>query len=323
MPQQSVYVVIPCYRASRTVLKVIAAIGEEVDGIVVVDDGCPEHTGRFVREHCEDPRLTVITHRENQGVGGATISGFREAERQGAAFIVKVDADGQMDPALIGQFIRPLQAGEADYVKGNRFFELSYLAQMPRTRLVGNAALSFLSKLSSGYWDLMDPTNGYIALNSKLLRVLPLEKISRGYFFESDMLFRLNTVRAVVRDIPLVARYGDAESQMNLADMPGYFAQEHVIRLFKRIFYNYFLRDFSVASLQLVFGLMLFLYGLISGGLIWHSNALSGVATPTGTIVITALQIILGFQLLMSFLSYDMSRHCTDPITRSMEREAR
>lgn len=312
-----VFVVIPCFRAATTILDVIAGIGPQVQGIVVVDDGCPQRSGALVRDRCADPRVSVVFHERNQGVGGACITGFVAARDRGAAFIVKMDADGQMDPNLVPRLVDPLRRGEADYVKGNRFFDLRYLAQMPRVRVLGNAVLSFLTKLSCGYWEIMDPTNGFIALDSRLLALLPLDRISRGYFFETDLLFRLNTLRAVVRDLPMPARYSSAESQMRLFEMPGYFLRNHLVRIIKRIFYNYFLRDFSIASLQLVFGMVLMLCGFVYGGWHWHASLALGRETPTGIIMVTMLLMIIGFQLLMSFLAYDMSRVNTVPISRS------
>lgn len=317
MGPAAIHVVIPCYRGSATILEVLAGIGPLVSGITVVDDACPEQSGKRVLAHCTDARVQVLFHEANQGVGGACITGFRAARERGATCIVKMDADGQMDPELIPALVDPLLRGEADYVKGNRFWDLAHLLEMPRMRLFGNAVLSFLSKASSGYWELMDPTNGYIAFNARLLDLLPLERISRRYFFESDMLFRLNTVRAVVHEIPMGARYRGEQSQMQLARMPMHFLRNHAVRVAKRIFYNYFLRDFSIASLELVCGLVLLAAGMVYGGSNWHANAGIGRETPTGVIMVTMLLLITGFQLLLAFLSYDMTRGNSVPVSRS------
>ena len=205
--------VIPCYRVGSRVADVLRAIGPEVWRIYCVDDGCPEGSGSAVKQAAaSDPRICLITHEHNQGVGAAVITGYQQALTDGAEIIIKLDGDGQMDPARIPELVDPLVRGEADYVKGNRFFHLEGLKSMPWARLVGNAGLSFLSKLSTGYWNLFDPTNGYTAIHASLLSVLPLEKVSRRYFFESDLLFRLATLRAVVADVPMEARYADEGS---------------------------------------------------------------------------------------------------------------
>ena len=131
--------------------------------------------------------------------------------------VVKVDGDGQMDPRLIPSFVYPILRGEADYTKGNRFFDLESVRTMPRFRLLGNAILSFMTKLSSGYWNLFDPTNGFTAIHTDVARHLPFDKISRRYFFETDILFRLNTLRAVVVDVPMEAKYGDEVSNLKIS----------------------------------------------------------------------------------------------------------
>jgi glycosyltransferase involved in cell wall biosynthesis len=153
--------VIPCFRVRAHVLDVIARVGPEVGRIFVVDDACPEKSGELVRQQCRDPRVTVLEHSANLGVGGAVMTGYRAALGTDALVVVKLDGDGQMDPALIPRLVRPVLAGRADYVKGNRFHRLGDNAEMPLVRLFGNAALSFLSKLSTGYWQMFDPTNGY------------------------------------------------------------------------------------------------------------------------------------------------------------------
>ncbi len=170
-------VVIPSYKVRKHILGVIAAMGEEVDRIYVVDDACPEHSGRFT-SNCiaATPRVRILRHAENRGVGGAVLTGYAAAIEDGVDVIVKVDGDGQMDPRLIPAFVAPIAAGEADYTKGNRFFDLEKVRVMPKMRLFGNAALSFLTKLSSGYWDLFDPTNGYTAIHVAVARHLPLKK---------------------------------------------------------------------------------------------------------------------------------------------------
>jgi glycosyltransferase involved in cell wall biosynthesis len=210
-------VVIPCYKVSRHILSVLANIGKEVAIIYVVDDKCPEGSGLLVQAQCHDPRVRVIFHDINKGVGGATISGYRQAVADGATVAVKIDGDGQMDSGLIPMFVHPILSGHADYTKGNRFFDIELLTSMPRLRLFGNSVLSLVSKVASGYWDIMDPTNGFTAIHTTVLKHLSLDKLDERYFFESDMLFRLNVTRAVVQDIPLEARYGDEESSLNIA----------------------------------------------------------------------------------------------------------
>jgi len=300
-------VVIPCYKVERHIREVISSIGLEIWRIYVIDDACPEGSGKHIEMQCLDQRVQVVYHECNQGVGGAVMTGYRAAIADGAEVIVKLDGDGQMDPSLILNFIEPILAGEADYTKGNRFFDLEEIRAMPKVRLFGNAVLSFMTKLSSGYWDLFDPTNGYTAIHADVARHLPFAKISKRYFFETDMLFRLNTLRAVVIDIPMDAQYGDEVSNLKISKILGEFLFKHTRNLIKRIFYNYYLRDLSLASIELPLGMVLFLVGASYGGYSWLQSAQSGAVTPAGTVMMAAMPILMGMQLVLAFLGYDIS----------------
>lgn len=303
----SVAVVIPCYRVTGHVLEVIGRIGPECDRIYVVDDGCPDGSGTLVEAECRDPRVRVIRHEQNLGVGGAVMTGYRAAIDSGAAVIVKIDGDGQMAPELLPNFVRPILDGEADYAKGNRFYDLTNVGRMPAIRLFGNAVLSFATKLSGGYWDVFDPTNGYTAISAEVARRLPLGKISRRYFFETDMLFRLNTLRAVVVDVPMDAVYGDETSSLRISRIFGEFLFKHLRNFAKRIFYNYFLRDFSAASVELLVGLALIAFGTTFGAAHWIQSAVIGAETPAGTVMVAALPVLVGIQLVIAFLNYDIN----------------
>ncbi|HBI69963.1 MAG TPA: glycosyl transferase family 2 [Massilia sp.] len=303
----AIAVVIPSYRVTRHILGVIAGIGSEVSRIYVVDDKCPDGSGALVRNSCSDPRVVVIMHEENQGVGGAVMTGYRAAIADGMSVIVKVDGDGQMDARLIPLFAAPILRGEADYTKGNRFFDLEQIGAMPPMRLFGNAVLSLMTKLSSGYWDLFDPTNGFTAIHVDAARHLPFNKISRRYFFETDMLFRLNTLQAVVADVPMDASYGDEVSNLKISKIVTEFLLKHVRNFGKRIFYNYYLRNMSLASIELPLGLVLFFSGLTYGAVHWIESSRAGVETPAGTVMLAALPILMGVQLVLAFLSNDIS----------------
>lgn len=309
-------VVVPSFRVRRHILEVIREIGPEVSRIYVVDDCCPDGSGAFVEQNCTDGRVVVLRNAENQGVGGAVIAGYKAAIADGIDIIVKIDGDGQMDPTLISDFVAPIVTGEADYTKGNRFFELEKIRGMPRMRVFGNAALSFMTKLSSGYWDLFDPTNGYTAIHRDVAQHLPFNKISRRYFFETDMLFRLNTLRAVVVDVPMDARYGDEVSNLHISRIIGEFLLKHMNNFSKRIFYNYYLRDMSIASIELPLGILMLIFGVFFGGYQWLVSLNSGLASSAGTVMLSALPIIIGFQLILAFLGYDIRSVPTRPFQR-------
>jgi len=304
--QHRIAVVIPCYRETDHILDVIAAIGSQVDHIYVIDDCCPDKTGSYVDSHCFDKRVRIIYHDENSGVGAAVKTGYRAGLEDGMDIMVKLDGDGQMNPALIPALVQPLVQGRVDYAKGNRFHELKHLKAMPPARLFGNAVLSFVNKFMSGYWHIMDPTNGFTAIHADIVKKLPLDKIDNGYFFESDMLFRLSTLRAVVWDIVMASKYADESSSMRISEVIISFPAKYLKRFCKRIFYNYFLRDFNVGSLELLFGLMLSLFGLIVGISGWYEAGKAGEYASSGTVMLAALPLLIGFQLLLSFIHFDI-----------------
>lgn len=310
--------VIPCFRVKRHILGVLAAIPASVDRVYVVDDACPEGSGSAVEDGSRDPRVVVLRHECNQGVGGATLTGYRAALADGATIVVRLDGDGQMDPALIPRLVRPIEDGEADYAKGNRFFELESLAAMPRLRLAGNSILSFASKLSSGYWNVMDPTNGFTAIHAEVLRRLPLDKLARGYFFESDLLFRLGTIRAVVIDVPMPARYGDEQSSLAPSRVAGEFAWKHLSNTAKRLFYSYYLRGFNIASIEIALGLPLVGFGAWIGVTRWIDGWRNNVPATSGTVMLAALPVLVGIQLVLAFLSYDLANVPRDVLHRRL-----
>jgi len=300
-------VVIPCFRVRKHILDVLDHIGPEISSIYVIDDECPEETGKLVQESSKDPRVKVLYNPINLGVGGAVIRGYQEAMFDQIDIVVKIDGDGQMDPSLIEDFVAPIKLGEADYTKGNRFFDLENINRMPKMRLIGNSLLSFMSKISTGYWNIFDPNNGYTAIHSGVIKKIAFSRVSNRFFFESDMLFRLNILKAVVVDIPMDAKYGDEKSNLSIAQSIGEFCYKHTRNFIKRIFYNYYLRDMSLASFELPCGLFLLCFGVIYGLYNWYHFSQLNQLTPLGTVMLSALSLLFGLQFILAFLSYDIS----------------
>jgi glycosyltransferase involved in cell wall biosynthesis len=313
MAKPVVAVIVPCYKVTGHIVQTLAEIGPEVAHIFIVDDACPDGSGKLVEQEVKDKRVKVIYHTENQGVGGAMITGYTAALETDAQIIVKLDGDGQMDPALIKDLISPIVTGRADYTKGDRFDSLTGLSQMPGIRLFGNAGLTLLTKISTGYWNITDPTNGYTAIHRDVLKALPLGMLSKRFFFESDMLFRLSIYRAVVWDVPMLARYGNEKSNLSIAKTLWEFPWKHFKNFHKRLFYNYYLRDISAASIELPLGILLWWFGVLSGIGALNSSLSSGVVASTGTVMISVVPLILGFQLLLAFVSHDVSSVPTRP----------
>jgi len=308
--------VIPCFRGTPAVCDVIAGIGAEVDRIYLIDDGCPNGSGDRVARECRDPRLVVLHNRTNLGVGGAMKRGYRRALADGASIVVKIDADGQMDPAFIPYLIAPIVAGRADYSKGNRFAPTSAmpkgagekpLGRMPFLRRTANALLSLLHKAATGYWRIVDPANGYTAIHAHTLASIDIEALADCYFFETDMLFRLNLVDATVTDLPLPARYAQEVSSLSLRQIAPRFAAMITGRFCQRLAIKYFRRGPHWASVPIAAGVLLVAAGL---GLGAFRLARQLAADPA------ALPIALGLALLIGVSCWEARRAPGEPLWR-------
>lgn len=308
-----VVVVIPAFREEAHIGEVIRGLPAWVDRIVVVDDASPDHTSERALA-VGDARVTVQRHERNQGVGAATLSGFTKALEIGADVIVKMDGDGQMDPAGLPALLEPICRGEADYVKANRFLHGDALTQMPWVRRLGNIGLSFMAKVASGYWPIFDPTNGYIAIHAAVVPLLNPKRIHPRFFFENSMLIELGLHRAVVADVYLPARYGTKVSHLSETQALVTFPLLLLRGMLRRVVVQYFIRDFSAVSLFLVAGLMAVVFGIVWGAYHWWMSSHTGVPASTGTVMVAVLPIILGIQLLLQAIVMDIQNVPRKPI---------
>ena len=301
----SVAVVIPAFKVSEHIAKVVESIGPEVRKIIVVDDACPEFSGHLLQKATLDPRLEVIYHSKNKGVGGSVKTGYKRATELGFDVIVKIDGDGQMDASKISELITPIIMNQSDYTKGNRFFEIEAVQKMPKVRIFGNLGLTLMTKFSTGLWHIFDPNNGFTAIRGATVEKLNLDKVDDGYFFESDMLFRLSLIQARVADVSISAIYGPEKSNLKIQRVLFEFPVKHARNYIKRIAYNYYLRDFNLASIELPLGVGLFSFGLILGAYSWIHGIVTATPTATGTLILIAMSFLSGLQLILAFLSYD------------------
>ncbi|MBP8163874.1 MAG: glycosyltransferase family 2 protein [Anaerolineales bacterium] len=304
----AIAMVIPAYRVERDVEAVLHSLPPYIKHIIVVDDASPDSTFERVTAAAQkDERILLLRHLQNQGVGGAMLTGFQKALELNAQIIIKLDGDGQMDPARIPALIEPLIEGKADYTKGNRFRDFKSLQMMPFVRRVGNLGLSFLTKVATGYWNLFDPTNGFFAIRAEVLARLPFDKIDRRYFFETSMLANLYLLNALVLDIPMPARYGSETSSLSIRRALFEFPYKLSTIFLRRILLRYYLYDFSMVSLYLLIGIPLLLFGGIFGGIKWVQYASQNIPAPTGTVMLPTLSVILGIQILLSAIEIDMN----------------
>ena len=308
--------VIPCYRVEREIQSVLQAVPPYIEHIIVVDDASPDSSADLVTAAAQrDDRILLIHHPSNQGVGGAMVTGYQKALELEAQVVVKIDGDGQMDMVQLPRLLQPLIEGKADYTKGNRFRDFKSLQKMPFIRRVGNMGLAFLAKAATGYWHMFDPTNGFNAIRSEVLTLLPLEAIDRTYYFETSMLAHLYLIGAVVKDVPMPARYRGEVSSLLVHRILFEFPPKLVSTFLRRVVLKNFIYDFSMESIYLLTGLPLLLFGLTFGILKWIQYASIGVPAPTGTVMLPTLSVLLGIQLLLSAIEIDLRSVPTEPLS--------
>jgi glycosyltransferase involved in cell wall biosynthesis len=300
-----VHVVIPAYNVASRIAAVLKSVPDFVDAITVVDDASRDGTADAARD-AGDPRVQVLRHDVNRGVGAAMVTGFADALAAGDGIVVKMDGDGQMDPAMLPRLLDPIVEGRCGYAKGNRFLFARELAAMPRHRLVGNFSLTFLTKLASGYWHVFDPQNGYVAIASSALRLLELQRLSRRWFFENDMLINLNVFNVPVADVAIAARYGDERSAMSIGRVLVSFPFHLFRGYWSRFYRKYVLRDFSPVALFMLAGIPLLLFGICFGGYTWVQSWRLNRFASTGTVMLSVLPFIVGFQLVLQALVLEM-----------------
>ncbi|MDX1769670.1 MAG: glycosyltransferase family 2 protein [Arenibacter troitsensis] len=301
-------VVIPFYNASNEILLVISKLPDYIQNVIIVDDQSPTPLPKGDIEKLVPSKTTVnfLENQTNLGVGGATKRGFEEAIAIGAEIIIKVDADDQMDLSYLPELLDPLIANKCDVAKGNRFRDLKALRSMPLARRIGNLGLSFLIKSATGYWHNFDPTNGFLALKTDVVKKLDFSKLANRYYFETSLLSQLYFEKAAIKDVAMPAIYGEEKSSMKIWQMPFVFGARLTNTFIKRIVKEYFLYDFNIGSVYLLFGFPLFMFGLIFGISEWIYYASINTFAPTGTIMIVTLSIILGFQLILQAIQYDI-----------------
>jgi glycosyltransferase involved in cell wall biosynthesis len=311
--------VIPCYRVEKEIQSVLQTVPAYVKHIIVVDDASPDATADLVTASAkEDDRILLIRHPTNQGVGGAMVTGYRQALELGAQIVVKIDGDGQMDIDHLPPLLQPLIDGKADYTKGNRFRDFKSLQQMPFIRRVGNMGLAFLAKAATGYWHMFDPTNGFNAIRGEVLAELPLDKIDQTYYFETSMLANLYLIGAVVKDIPMPARYQGEVSSLLVHRILFEFPPRLFSTFLRRLVLKNFIYDFSMGSIYLLAGLPLLLFGLLIGIYKWVQYASLGIPAPTGTVMLPTLSVLLGIQLLLSAIEIDLRSVPTEPLSNHL-----
>jgi glycosyltransferase involved in cell wall biosynthesis len=299
-----VAVVVPAYNEEALVGSTVEGIPNFVDRIIVVDDGSKDETGD--RAQKADSRVEVISHEKNQGVGSAIVTGYKRAIAIEADVTAVMAADGQMDPDDLEMLVRAVALGETDYAKANRLFTGQAWQLIPRTRYLGNAALSFLTKIASGYWHVADSQSGYTAVNLETLKLLDLDRVYRRYGFPNDFLVHLNVFNRRVRDYPSRPIYGVGErSGIRLRHVVPKISWLLLKGFFWRMGQKYVIRDFHPLILFYTLGGVLFGAGMALG-IAEVVLRILGNPITSATIVLVALLVISGLQLLLFAMWFDM-----------------
>jgi len=292
----------------KQIQKVINEVPDYITSIILVNDASPDKTGKILDQLALDnSKITVIHHSKNQGVGGAMISGFQEAIRQNHEAVVKIDGDGQMDVAYFDKMLTAIFEEKFDFAKGNRFFDQKMLQKMPALRRIGNIGMGFLIKMASGYWNIFDPTNGFFCIHSVALKRIDFNRISKRFFFESSLIIELYYTGTRIKDVAMPAIYAEEKSNLSIWKTLFTFPPKLFKAFLRRIWLRYFIYDFNIGSLYIFFGIPLFLFGLIFGTVKWIHYAGLQMATPTGTIMIAVISLVLGFQMVLAAIQYDMT----------------
>lgn len=303
--------VVPAYKEELMISTVIETMPDFVDHIIIVDDCSPDDTSGAA-ERVGSSRVTLIRHEINQGVGGAIITGHHAAIELGADINVIMAGDAQMNPDYLPQLLDRVTGEGYGFAKANRFFSPESFEGMPRYRVFGNIVLSFMTKMTSGYWHLFDPQNGYTAIRTEVLKRLPLHAVSRRYSFENDLLIHLNILQVSAIDVPIPAVYADEVSSIKLSRVIPELLNLLLRGFWRRIWYRYVLWSFSPIALLLVAGLLLFVFGL--GVAVWVCFQIAGsVVATAATVMLAALPLMLGTQLLISALQLDIQASPSTP----------
>ena len=314
-----VAVAIPAYKAKDSIATVIGGIPARIDRIIVVDDASGDGTAETVRA-LNNPRVHLLVHERNQGVGGAMKTAYQAAVDDGAEVVVKMDADGQMDPRYLDDLVAPALAGEAGYVKGNRLWSWTSARGMPRERLFGNLFLSLATKAASGYWSVFDPTNGFTAIRADVLKRLDPEAVENRYYFETNMLVELHLRRVIVQDVLMDARYQGEPSSLSVFTASIEFAARLIGSLIRRIALEYFVLDMRPGTLFGVLGAAGVFFGTSFGIYHWQRGEALGTSSLPGTVMVAAIPVIVGTQLLVQAMALDIVESRSFPKLRPLAR---
>lgn len=297
--------VVPAFNEEARIADVVQTVPDFVERILVIDDGSTDSTAQQVIG-LKDPRVELLRHEANQGVGAAVVTGHRRCIQLGMDISVVMAGDGQMDPRYMSKLLDAIVLDGYDFAKGNRFRNRGTIQEMPQKRVWGNALLTFMTKFATGFWGVFDPQNGYTAITREALETIPLDRLRKDYLFENSLLWELGLADLRVRDVAIPAVYRGQHSGIRT----GHFSWTASIYLFSRfwgrIFRKYILRDFHPVAVFYVFGALLSVWGIAFGALVvywsWGPPTVS-----TGTVMLSVVPFFIGIQMILTAVTIDVS----------------
>ncbi len=304
--EKTIAVVVPAYNEEQLILQTITTIPDFVDKLIVIDDNSKDNTVKMVDSLQEkfSNKLILVRHEKNKGVGAAIKTGYKKSLELNIDVTAVMAGDAQMDPNELHRLIDPIVEGKIDYAKGNRLTHKERM-KMPKFRAFGNGMLTFLTKIASGYWNVIDPQNGYTAISRKALETIDVDDIYDGYGYPNDLLIKLNVGKFRIADVEMSPRYGNEKSKIKMGRYSARLTGLLVSGFFKRIWREYGGVNFHPLFLFYLVGLILFPFGLILGIDVLYFRILTG-GYSTGTVVLTALFLIMGLQSIIFAMMFDM-----------------
>ena len=303
----TIAVVVPAYNEELLIGKTVSTMPAFVDAIIVVNDGSKDRTRAVLLEYqAKDPRLTIIDHPRNKGLGQSLIDGYVHAREQGYDITAVMAGDAQMSPDDLGAVLAPIVAGNADYAKGNRLLVADVAEHMPAYRLVGNAVLTILTKFATGYWQVIDPQCGYTAISKRALAAIPIERMIKGYGYNADILNMLNIRDFFVADVEVKPVYGMEQSKIKLRTYIPTVSWLLVRLFFRRLVQKYMVRNFNPLCLSYLCGAMLLLFGSLPLGIRLIYLYATSREFPQTTMLCLIFVTIAGLQILLAAIQNDM-----------------
>ena len=313
--------IIPCFKSPAEIIRLAEELLQYVCIAVFVDDYCPYHTGQSLSAHFNyDERVVVLFHTSNGGVGKAFKTGADYLIKQNVDYVLKIDSDYQMEPKNIPLLFDSIRRANCQVAKSTRLTSMTDASSMPLHRLVGNLSLTFMARVSTGYWELSDPTNGFILMKTDTLQLIQYHRLADDYLFETDFLFRCAINNITINEVPMPAIYNNSHSSLNEVRIIAPMLHKHLQILTKRVLIQYYLRDFNIGSLELLLA-ALFSFSTFVVAIMTSLNTINtGIPAVPGNIGLFLALLILSCQFLISFIYYDTNQQVLFRLLRSLKK---